>query len=61
MNLQRAAEAIGVTRRTIYNWMTWGYLPYTQSQPWRRHVDLETVRLIKRRHYRRSRLKAPRL
>lgn len=42
MNVNQAAGAAGVSRRSIYNWMAAGTLPYT-TKGRSRHVEIEDV------------------
>ncbi len=56
MNLDQAAAASGVTKRTLYNWITCGYLPFTQVGD-TRQVQLADLLIIKRRYYRKRRAK----
>lgn len=31
ITMQRAHRILGISVRTLYNWMEWGWLPYTHS------------------------------
>ncbi len=50
MNMTLAA-ASNTSRRTLYNWIRWGYLPYTEPRPRRRQVQLDDVLQAKALYY----------
>ena len=45
MNIDMTAQAVGVTRRTLYNWMEQGLLSYTLHNG-SRHLKLEDARAL---------------
>ncbi len=55
MNLTLAAATVGISKRTIYDWIRCGLLPYTEPQPWRRQVHLADVLRVKQQIYRKPR------
>jgi excisionase family DNA binding protein len=50
MNIDQVAQALGVSRRTIYNWMSAGWLAYT-VRGGSRHVELEAARGLLRKDH----------
>lgn len=43
VNLQIASHRAGISRRTIYYWMAWGWISYWEGRHGRRLVDLDHV------------------
>jgi excisionase family DNA binding protein len=43
VNVQQACEAVGVSRRTLYNWMRDGKVQYVENAGGKRRVIYETL------------------